>query len=1042
MKKRIISLLLTLALLVTVFSGCREEETPANTAGKVTRGEWVSMLVEKLGLEHTEETPFYEDVPASDSLFPAVQSAAEWDILTVFSKNKLEPDRAITHDEVASTAAMAAGFHGEDGKGSVAYAVEQGIVSEDGPEYFTTEECAAILEKAYTVYLTAPGEEKAEAVTSKAVVDLSGSPLSVEGDTVTADGELDGTAAVIGGVTIKVGETFVTSPTDENPWGTAYKAIAIRESNGEIAITTERPTLADLYEELDVHTTVPADLERIIWADGVSVASAPETGEMATDSEPAVGLMSFGGETPKAVPMAQSAGYRQKWEITIRDGEVTRTWEPKNPGILGNSEQAKKFEDSSFAYDETPSTADFNGSKQPWEKKLELKNKFSAGYEIKGELEIEALSVTVDVQFNPSAGILPQSASLALSSKITSSLQLTGTLENKLKIGTVIIPLSVPGLSVPVDLYLYADLSGSLQVGAEFSQTAKVEWRDGDKLRKSQNSKFDVNTEAVVELDFGADLSASLNAFGWEIIDAGIKAGGNLEASAGVYGECEETTENETSLLHYKESMKLEANLYAPIITLYAGSEDSLLGQAGISAEWEILTKENAHAVPLGKWEWIFWEETVSLDENGEPVSSGSIDTSGVVLSNTYITEFAEMNDVPYPAFAFDYPDGWTISNEDNVNYSGLSSEIVKLTNERGVTVTYSHFPSTSPFKSGGSSVAMLEYTTSKIADSSFVPGYVQGTDHSDLGPFMVAKIQRLGKWNMMTSDYTKSENSGFTYAVVPETAIEEPLGSGRFPTTMEFAFWYSDFISMTADSPGGQFTEQEEREVIAILSSFRVLDMGEPSASESEIVLDHTYTTQFREKYPETVSSVSDDTLLCPPFSFDYPDGWTITHEGVSGGRGVPGEWIELSNDRGVTVSYGMEGGIMHMNVTEPRGYQNTCEAVITKVEDFNFALGEVQGIDLSDLEQFAIAKIEITDGKIAAGSSLSLEVFESGDTGYAILPNYAVDNPAYLSQSSLEFWDRYSFRMAFVAKSPDGQFTEQEEREVIAILSSFRRA
>lgn len=814
MKKRIISLLLTLALLVTAFSGCREEEIPVNTAGKVTRGEWVSMLVEKFGLEHTEDKPFYEDVPVSDSLFPAVQSAAEWDILTVFSKNKLEPDRVVTHDEVASTAAMAAGFHGKDGKGSVAYAVEQGIVLEDGPEYFTTEECAAILERAYTVYLTAPGEEKAEAVTNKAVVDLSGSPLSVEGDTVTADGELDGTAAVIGGVTVKEGETFVTSPTDENPWGIAYKAVAIRESNGKIAISTERPMLADLYEELDVHTTAPADLERIIWADGVSVASAPETGEMSMNSEPTVGLMSFSCETPKAVPMAQSAGYQQKWEITIRDGEVTRTWESKNPGILGNSEQAKKFEDSSFAYDEIPSIADFNGSKQPWEKKLELKNKFSAGYEIKGELEIETLSVTVDVQFDPSAGILPQSASLALSSKITSSLQLMGTLEDRLKIGTVIIPLSVPGFSVPIDLYLYADLSGSLQVGAEFSQTAKVEWRDGDKLRKSQNSKFDVNTEAVVELDFGADLSASLNTFGWEIIDAGIKAGGNVEASAGVYGECEETSENEISVLHYEESMKMESNLYAPIITLYAGDEDSLLGQAGISAQWEILTKENAHAVLLGKWEWVFWEETVPLDENGEPVSSGSVDTSGVVLSNTYTTRFEEVEQVTVGKYAFDYPENWTVTQESILE--NRLNEFVQLENDRGTAVTFTF--GTNPDWGYGGTVPLIEVT--KASDSQLVAGQIQAADYSNLGDFMVAKIQVTG-WLLKgeDTDFRPIEDGNISYAVLPESEI------GTHSCVQGIDKWvasYYNSVAFTASAPSGKFTEQEEREVIAILSSFR----------------------------------------------------------------------------------------------------------------------------------------------------------------------------------------------------------------------------
>ena len=37
--------------------------------------------------------------------------------------------------------------------------------------------------------------------------------------------------------------------------------------------------------------------------------------------------------------------------------------------------------------------------------------------------------------------------------------------------------------------------------------------------------------------------------------------------------------------------------------------------------------------------------------------------------------------------------------------------------------------------------------------------------------------------------------------------------------------FWYSGYVSFVAETPDGQFTEDEQKEVTAILSSFRVED-------------------------------------------------------------------------------------------------------------------------------------------------------------------------------------------------------------------------
>lgn len=188
-----------------------------------------------------------------------------------------------------------------------------------------------------------------------------------------------------------------------------------------------------------------------------------------------------------------------------------------------------------------------------------------------------------------------------------------------------------------------------------------------------------------------------------------------------------------------------------------------------------------------------------------------------VALTNTYITQFTKINLVEYPPFQFDYPDGWTIIKAD-VTQNG---EVVILANERGVEITYRHIGGIPQGGlGGGSGVFMQLVNMSKAADSSFIPSYVQATDHSALGAFMVAKLKVTGDMDVKTdADFTEVDGA-VAYAVVPEAWTEDAR-----PVTKEFsgefAFWYSGYISIVAEAPNGEFTKAEEQEVKAILSSF-----------------------------------------------------------------------------------------------------------------------------------------------------------------------------------------------------------------------------
>lgn len=212
-------------------------------------------------------------------------------------------------------------------------------------------------------------------------------------------------------------------------------------------------------------------------------------------------------------------------------------------------------------------------------------------------------------------------------------------------------------------------------------------------------------------------------------------------------------------------------------------------------------------------------EEKTSKMEQSTKRETEEIEPEPIQLNNTYTTKYGDVNAVTYPKFFFDYPENWKIFDEE----VGRTNEKVVLSNDRGTTITFSHIGGVAEGQlGGGSSTTMKRVEISKVGDSQFVPGYVQATDYSDLGKFMVAKLKVTGQLDMPKDSDFQTVDGTVSYAVVPEswTGIRDDVCGAYIG---EFAFWYSDYISMIADSPDGRFTSEEEKEILESLESFRV---------------------------------------------------------------------------------------------------------------------------------------------------------------------------------------------------------------------------
>lgn len=658
MKRRFVSAFLLLIMVMNLLplSGCGVIEG----AETVSRGEWITMLSETFGMDsYVDNTPQYSDITEETDLFSFVQSAAEWGVLSIFTEDHLDADKKVTCEEIASTAAIAAGcdvleehFDPDgnfDSDFSVEYAIQHGIIEDNVrlSKRATRNECEAALDAAQNAYLNAPIAESTYVVPDEALVDLTdldSNSLTVDENNITIPNNYSGgvmrgdsgelKATIDTGtktVEVGVGEVFVTEPTPEKPAGVAYKITSIEEVDGAIVFATEEPTLYDLFEELDVHETVSVDSNDIIWLVGEGSIGGAQGVSKKENNTYHIELLGGPSQERRIVPLG-GKNYNfggSSYHFELGDGSFETTWSNQNSSVIGAGEGAQALANSNFVYSDTPSIGDFNGTTDSWSKNLEINNSFSGGYKITGDISINALTVTTEVEYKRTKWLqIPygvESACIQVSSDISSSLKLAGNLSEKLRIATVPIPIAATGLSVSIDLYLYANAYGELTVTASLGSAAKVEYA-GEKLKHTASSEANAEVNANIEINFGAELAATLEALGIvEIVDVGAKVGGVVTASAFVSGSCKASEEDGVAKLTYQESLGIQADLYVPTVNIYAGGSNTLIGKLNLSGSWDIMTKDKgAMHYQLVNYEWVFWEETVLADENGNITDSES----------------------------------------------------------------------------------------------------------------------------------------------------------------------------------------------------------------------------------------------------------------------------------------------------------------------------------------------------------------------------------------------------------------------------------
>jgi len=351
-------------------------------------------------------------------------------------------------------------------------------------------------------------------------------------------------------------------------------------------------------------------------------------------------------------------------------------------------------------------------------------------------------------------------------------------------------------------------------------------------------------------------------------------------------------------ITHYPGELTCsDISLAFPVTTIsVCGNEDkvSVVGLLGLSAEWEIITAEDApiqkgyhyEMFPSGVTQFVeectYAEKKMNSTnkelEGGtkEKIEKVEVDEEeSIVLNQTYFTKYGMVNAVTCWDFSFAYPDNWVKAREgvkalyaddknvlytpgDELEYMGLLTEVFVIENERGVEIQYVDLKC---YEENSRDTDKYEVKITQVGASILETYPLDGIVEDVYMPtYIVAKIEILDKQN--TESIENRNVREIYYAVIPSEYLGEydGLNSSYYEGIKQMYFEYKyhskqDLISVISEevqqpyaffakSPDGIFTEQEEKEIIAILGSFRT------GIYEQDIDLYDNLQKQFFKEY------------------------------------------------------------------------------------------------------------------------------------------------------------------------------------------------
>lgn len=730
MKKRLIAWLLVLSTLLGLLPGCgNDNNDPSNgeatenipqgqgpgpeqlssPAHYITRGEWIGLLAQDMGMdEYLGESAYYTDISASSELYPYVQSSYEWGVLALETDSAFRPDEMATREFVAITAILSIGeLSVEEGAAKdeiLANATANGVVeSSDWSGGVKIMEALNALEVTKKLYISLAEAEIIDVTFLDDILDLTGNAdgqIVVSGSQVTMPAEM--------AANLDVGSVFIGPATAENPYGVAMKVTSVNGDGEYVYLETEEPDLGEVFDEINLHATGVPDADNIVVSEGVTLSSVTPadlsgTGHMGQITS----LSSRSSKTSEiqAKPMAKGLSAEltvnfTKGTVSVKPGwddnsvSVERLIPPelRAAGDIGMSpDLGKLFERSLFTAKSIP-IKDVNGNvmvdKDGLEQVIQVSDKFSGSYEVTGTVALSDIYVTATVEFKKFWGIPTglKRVVIELNYEASASLNFKGEIGEEISLAFMPIPIG-GGFSVNAEFVLHFNAEGEVSVSAKIGKNVKFEYSDGN-IKKTQTGTQSVTGEFAVKAETGVGFKATLEALGIDVIDAEISALVELNVKSGLKYAEEEKREvsgtTETITTTQKVFIYLTTQASAPVVKLSVGTKETLANKLNIKGTWTLLSAENAPLQWKPEWankEWPLIELPT--------VETRELEPSEIESEN---------------------PDGENGDNDDNASnnpYATLVIDQIMLTMDPGDVelLTFASFPT-------GESQADLSFAT------------------------------------------------------------------------------------------------------------------------------------------------------------------------------------------------------------------------------------------------------------------------------------------------------------------------------------------
>lgn len=763
--------------------------------GAVTRYEWMKMLCEQEGLtEYKNDTPYFSDVNKDSVYFPYLQSAVEWGILEIAID--FDGENYASGQFAALTAMKTIGHRKlqiyldtEDVITDDTY-IEQAVIhglieKEQLVEGLSIGECEQILENFKILYFSEFWRDDYTNVQyQNGVIELyPGDVLQSNADCseiVIADKVVN---------SLEVG-TIIVFEQHNTKLKLARKITGI-DTDGVLSL---------IPEELDkvVESITVSDITELTFEDILNYYGLGEN-----------------------IDTVNSLKYQQAGEGIINTAIFSAEVNSKGYKLSLSTKGAGK--DKHLEVQVTDHATGVSVT-LPISDKVESDNEYSA------DVDIDRICIGGQVEYSLWNGL--EYAETAVDAHATFEGMVKADKDKKILLCKTPVPIGNGIVAADIQIYLILSIEGSISFEAELPVEFSIYYEKDKGLR---NLKHDISIENPT-IEANCDLGVMLRLEPTLIILDCLNVM-DIEADLGV-------TANANVATHPNSQICADISVSFPVITLYVCGDDdvdTIIGDMGLSAEWEIISSADT-PIQLGLHYEILSDKTTQFvekctynesEESEEATGEDVADKS--TFNNTYYTQYGKVNQIDGLVFCFDYPNNWNVTHEEVVNideevtYMDYFGEIVELTNNRGVSITYTQYEmSPSVIGNGSAFRYTVEYDITKVIDSNLKSLNLAETEDSD--SFMVAKIREYGGTD---SNGTHTDRDIVSYAVLDQS--KEGSGITDLVSYQDVcSFYYPKPYSFIAIAPDGYFTEEEEQEVLAILASFRVSD-GELSTTDED---------------------------------------------------------------------------------------------------------------------------------------------------------------------------------------------------------------